>query len=87
MAKWRNPHLWLALAVLLVIALAAVLAVSGRTLPTPQHSSLPTPGPSAASTPTLLSRAGAALPWVGLGIVLTLALAGVIVWWSRRSEQ
>lgn len=82
-------RLWVVLALALVLVVVTWLWLRGKwlagdsPLSVPQFESpLPTPVSSRSALP---SGGGVALLWVALGIVLTLLIALVIVYWPRRA--
>jgi hypothetical protein len=96
MIQGRRPHLWLALALVVVLVAAAALWLLGiqpdsggrSALSTPATSAvspLPTPTPASATThPPPWATGGAVLLWVALGIVLALGITFVILRWHRH---
>jgi len=98
MIPGRRPHLWLALALVVVLIAAAALWLLGiqpdsggrSALSTPATSAVsplptPTPTPASATThPPPWATGGAVLLWVTLGIVLALGITFVILRWHRH---
>jgi hypothetical protein len=96
--QWRRLRLWFVpvLAGLLIVVVALWLR---GTPPGSRRSPLFTPGPSGVSplpTPVPTSAAtlspswsgaGAALPWVALGVLLALVITVVILYWYRRTAS
>ena len=98
MIHWRRSHLWLAVALGVILVVAAALWLRGvhpggsglsavPTPATPEESPLPTPTSASPTAPfPSWVTGGAVLLWVALGLLLALGIAFITLRWHRHNR-